>query len=117
MYLAQFTNGLSKRINENMERTNFKKTSRPGVNAMNRIPKIKSVRTEDDLKLIVEFENNIIKNYDCHQIIHRPEFQPLKNLAFFRAVNVDIGGYGISWNDEIDISEYELWMNGKEIIS
>jgi len=30
-------------------------------------------------------------------------------------VKVDAGGYGISWNDDIDLSEYELWTNGKPI--
>ena len=83
---------------------------------MNKIPKIKSVHAEDDLHLIVEFDNSIIKNYDCRQIINRHEFQPLRNKAFFRSVAVDSGGYGVSWNDDIDISEYELWTNGKEVI-
>jgi len=79
---------------------------------MNGIPKIKSVHARDDLHLIVEFDNNIAKEYDCHQIIHRPEFKPLMNKAFFKTVRADIGGYGVSWNDDIDISEYELWTNG-----
>lgn len=30
-------------------------------------------------------------------------------------VQVDPGGYGISWNDNVDLSENELWINGKEI--
>ena len=29
-------------------------------------------------------------------------------------VKVDAGGYGISWNDNIDLSSNELWENGKE---
>ncbi len=28
-------------------------------------------------------------------------------------VRVDTGGYGISWNDAIDLSEYELWTHGR----
>jgi hypothetical protein len=34
--------------------------------------------------------------------------------AFLKAVTVDPGGYGISWNDDIDLSEYELWTNGQD---
>ena len=82
---------------------------------MNKILKIKSVYAKNNLHLIVRFENNIVKQYDCHQIMHRPEFKPLKNKAFFRSVKVDAGGYGVSWNDDIDISEYELWNKGKDI--
>jgi hypothetical protein len=31
-----------------------------------------------------------------------------------RAVRVDAGGYGVSWNDDLDLSEDELWVNGVE---
>lgn len=41
----------------------------------------------------------------------------LKNDAFFKTVKADVGGYGISWNDDIDLSEYELWTNGVEVIT
>ena len=39
----------------------------------------------------------------------------LKSDAFFKSVRVDSGGYGISWNDDADLSEYELWTNGVEV--
>jgi len=39
----------------------------------------------------------------------------LKNKTLFEQAEVDIGGYGVSWNDDIDISEYELWSIGKII--
>ena len=77
--------------------------------------KIKSVHAKNNFILIVRFENNIVKQYDCHQIMQRPEFKPIMNKAFFRSVKVDSGGYGVSWNDDIDISEYELWNRGQEI--
>jgi len=32
-----------------------------------------------------------------------------------QSVRVDPGGYGISWNDNIDLSEYELWTNGQPV--
>ena len=33
----------------------------------------------------------------------------------FEQAQVDNGGYGVSWNEDIDISEYELWDMGKTI--
>ena len=30
----------------------------------------------------------------------------------FATVSVDVGGYGIVWNDELDLSYEELWENG-----
>jgi hypothetical protein len=62
----------------------------------------------------VKFVNGVEKIYDCNQVLHLDMFQPLKDEAFFKAVRVDSGGYGISWNDDVDLSEYELWVNAKE---
>ena len=40
-------------------------------------------------------------------------YAPLKNEALFRAVQIEPGGYAVSWGNDIDISEYELWKNGR----
>lgn len=32
--------------------------------------------------------------------------------TLFSCVAVDVGGYGIVWNDELDLSCDELWENG-----
>nr|WP_245709089.1 DUF2442 domain-containing protein [Allochromatium warmingii] len=32
---------------------------------------------------------------------------------FFKNVSVDPSGHAVSWNSEIDISEYELWKHGE----
>ena len=37
------------------------------------------------------------------------------NRDLFNSVSVDSGGYGISWNDDVDISCDELWENGRAI--
>lgn len=39
----------------------------------------------------------------------------MRNTALFKAVRVEQGGYAISWNDVIDISEYELWNHGQSM--
>jgi hypothetical protein len=68
-----------------------------------------------DRQLLVSFVNGIQKVYDCNQVIHLECFRLLKNTAFFNAVKVDTGGYGVFWDEEADLSEYELWHNGAEI--
>jgi hypothetical protein len=79
------------------------------------IPRIKGVTPIGNLEVLVRFENGAEKTYDCRPLLARPEFHLLKVPAFFRAVRVDAGGYGISWNDDVDLSEYELWTNGKPV--
>ncbi len=79
-------------------------------------PKILSVQTLENKKLLVKFANGIEKIYDCAQLLEIEMFQSLKNDAFFKSVKVDAGGYGVSWNDAADLSEYELWTNGVEVV-
>jgi len=76
-------------------------------------PKIKAVTPLPDKKLLVQFVDGEDKVYDCRPLIEQGPFSALRNESLFRQVKVDGGGYGISWSDSIDLSESELWMNGK----
>jgi hypothetical protein len=81
---------------------------------MEKFPKILHLDFLNGHKLLITFSNGIIKEYDCAPLFKRPEFFLLKDEGFFKSVKIDCGGYGISWNDNVDISEYELWTNGVE---
>jgi hypothetical protein len=78
-------------------------------------PKITSVRALGNKKLLVGFENRTTKVFDCNPLLSFSVYQLLQEDAVFRAVRVEPGGYGISWSDEIDISEYHLWMHGTPV--
>ncbi|MHC1747931.1 MAG: DUF2442 domain-containing protein [Cellulosilyticaceae bacterium] len=79
---------------------------------------MKSIKPCLDYKLLIEFANGIQKEYDMNNLINADEmYAPLKEIALFNGVVVDCGGYGVSWNDDIDMSEHELWSNGIEIIA
>ncbi len=79
------------------------------------VPRIKVVTPLKEKRLLVTFDNGVQKIYDCQRILTLERFQLLKQEAFFKAFTVDPGGYGISWDDERDLSEYELWTNGVEV--
>ncbi len=76
-------------------------------------PKVRNVKAIDHHTLLVEFDNAETRFYDAAPLFEREAFFPLRNWAFFKNVQVDSSGYAIFWNDEIDLSEYELWTNGK----
>ena len=82
---------------------------------MEGIPRIVAVEPRGQAELLVRFENGVEKLYDCRPLLDRPQFHLLRTGAFFRAVRVDPGGYGISWNDDIDVSEFELWVHGRPL--
>lgn len=82
---------------------------------METTPRIDSVQPMGRTRLLIRFRNGEQRIYDCGPLLSRPQFRLLMDPAFFRAAHVDAGGYGISWNDDIDLSEYELWTNGKPV--
>lgn len=84
---------------------------------MNSIIKIKKVYPKENFILECEFENEIKKRYDLKPIIEKyAVFKKLeRDKQLFNKVVVDMGGYGISWNEEIDLAVEELWENGEVV--
>ena len=79
--------------------------------------KIKNVFALPEYKLSVQFSEGVTKIYDVKPLFEKiPLFAELKdNLADFACVSVDVGGYGIVWNDDLDLSCDELWENGVQV--
>ena len=79
--------------------------------------KVKTVKPLENYLLLVTFQNGITKKYDLKPLFEKWRiFKDLDNIpGLFETVKVDNGGYGIYWNDYIDLSCNELWYNGIEI--
>ena len=76
-------------------------------------PKIKSIKAQASYQLFVVFSNGVSKIYNCKPLLKKEPFDKLSNISLFKQVQVDTGGYGIIWNDDIDLAESELWENGQ----
>lgn len=76
--------------------------------------KVKSVKTLENYILEVTFQNNVCKYYDVSCLFDKWDIfkKLITTKGLFQQVKVDNGGFGISWNDEIDLSCNELWQNG-----
>lgn len=81
--------------------------------------KIKEVQALPDYKLNVYFSEGQRKLYDVSKLAD--EHQAFKSLiedeTLFNSVKVDVGGYGIIWDDDLDLSCDELWEHGENIES
>jgi hypothetical protein len=78
--------------------------------------RVKNVIPQQNLVLLVEFNNGVKKTYDVSSLFGQfPEYVILKNKPMFDTVHVDCGGCAVAWTPEIDISEWELWDNGTNI--
>lgn len=75
-------------------------------------PKIKKVEVLENYFLRVFFDTGEIKIYDFKPNFQYEIFSQLKDYSIFKNITVDIGGYGISWNDVCDLSEQELYLKG-----
>lgn len=77
--------------------------------------KVKSVNALPDYKLSVQFAEGVTKIYDVKPLFEKwAVFKTLKdNPELFSSVEVDTGGYGIIWNDDIDLACDELFENGE----
>ena len=76
--------------------------------------KVKAVSPLPDYQLLVVFSEGVTKRYDVKPLFQTlPVFLDLQNIpSLFEQVVVDAGGYGISWNDDLDLACDELWENG-----
>lgn len=79
--------------------------------------KVKNVFPLSDYRLSVQFCEGVTKLYDLKPLFDKlPVFQALKeNPEEFGCVSVDVGGYGIIWGDELDLSCDELWEHGEQV--
>ena len=84
------------------------------VDMTNRIVFVKPM---DNTILLATFQNGIEKTYDVKTMFAMfPQMQILeKDKTLFNSVVVDTGGYGVSWNDNLDIESEEIWENGTEV--
>ncbi|MEG4391248.1 DUF2442 domain-containing protein [Microcoleus sp. BROC3] len=71
-----------------------------------------SAKAIDDNTLMVKFPNLEIKKYNISKLLENPRLAMLSNPGFLRNFKIEPGGYALVWNEDIDISEYELWQNG-----
>ena len=118
--------GSQKRVDADMGNTTVYRASTAGIKRrelnpytergacmFHRVREIKPIR---EYELQVTFIDGTIKIYDVTPLFDEIEaFNTLKAVpGLFEQVKVDAGGYGISWNDEIDLACDELWKNGTD---
>lgn len=79
--------------------------------------RVKEVRPLPSYNVLVSFVTGECKRYNVAPLFEKWDvFKTLSSVkGLFEQVKVDAGGYGISWNDDIDLSCNELWENGTPV--
>lgn len=80
------------------------------------VPKIIDVKPQKDMVLDVVFADGQVKRLDIKPYTQTFSiFKQLENPALFDRAKVDVGGMGIVWNDQIDLSRYDAWEFGVSV--
>ena len=78
--------------------------------------KLKSAKPLENFNILLIFENGETGIYDIKPLAEKLEmFKPLTEIpGLFSSFKIDAGGYGLSWNDHLDISCDELFENSRK---
>ena len=76
--------------------------------------RVQSVSMIDQNILQAMFIGGEVIQYDLRKMLSiLPQFQEIINdPSLASKVHADTGGYGVSWNDDLDLDAEELWDNG-----
>lgn len=76
--------------------------------------KITSLKTMPNYILLVGFSTGEYKKFDIKPLIEKYEhFKMLSNInGLYEQAKIDIGGYGVVWNDNLDLSADGLYEKG-----
>ena len=76
--------------------------------------KIKNVKPLSHFQLYVEFCDGAETIYDMSSMFDQiPAFRDFENIpGLFECVRVDVGGYGVVWNENLDFDSESLYYDG-----
>lgn len=81
---------------------------------------VKNVRYVSEYKLLLTFEDGVVKLVDMEPHIDGEIFEPLKNIDYFKAVRVNPDIDTIVWENGADVSPsflYEIGVVEPEVVS
>ena len=77
---------------------------------------IVKIEAKENLFLIATFADGEVVSFDVKTLFERyPVFRTLEDEKLFNSVVIDGVGYGISWNDDLDLSSDGIYSRGKHI--
>ena len=77
---------------------------------------IVKIEAKENLILIATFADGEVVSFDVKTLFERyPVFHALEDDKLFNSVVIDGVGYGISWNDDLDLSSDGIYSRGNHI--
>lgn len=75
--------------------------------------KIISLETLPNYVLLVGFDDETYKRFDLKPYFENyPQFKSLTDDGLYEQAQIDVGGYGVIWNDYLDVSAESIYEHG-----
>ena len=77
---------------------------------------ITKIEPKENMILIATFADGEVVSFDVKTLLKKyPVFHALENDVLFKSVRIDGIGYGISWNDDLDLASEGIYSRGRHI--
>ena len=77
---------------------------------------IVKIEPKEKMVLIATFADGEVVSFDIKTLFNKyPVFHALEDEKLFKSVVIDGVGYGISWNDDLDLSSDGIYSKGTHI--
>ncbi len=76
--------------------------------------RVKQVKAMNNYLLLLKFDTNEVKIFNCFELFSDPLFSQIKNIEYFKTVHVDDMGF-VCWDDATDIDPFQLYENSEPV--
>lgn len=77
--------------------------------------KITNLVLLEDYVLLVGFKEGVWKRLDLKPLMKKyPAFLQLKENSLYQKGKIDLGGFGVVWNEDVDLSAEGIFEQGEE---
>lgn len=77
---------------------------------------ITNIQTLDNLEFEATFADGEVVLFDVKTLFNKfPQFKALENNNLFSSLKIDGHGYGVSWNDDLDLASGGIYSRGKHV--
>ena len=76
-------------------------------------PYVKSVKPQEDYRLLLTFENGEKRVFELKPYLEKPVFRQLKDVVLFKTARVVSGS--VEWQGEVDLSYDTLYLESKAL--
>ena len=77
---------------------------------------ITKIEPKENMVLVATFADGEVVSFDVKALFDKyPAFRALEDEALFNNVEIDGVGYGVSWNDDLDLASEGIYARGEHI--